>query len=88
MKLKSKYNIGSIVEFYNDRIQDYDIARIDGVTIEFSWERLQRNTYSISIFRKDNNYYEEIQECKIIRQLNKKAFEKAYAEKCAKELRK
>lgn len=87
MKLKSKYNIGSIVEFYNDGIQDYDIARINGIKMEFSWETLQRTTYYVSSFRKNNDYSIEIKEHQIRKTLNKKAFERAYAEQCAKELK-
>lgn len=84
MKLKSKYNIGNVVEFYNEGKQDYDIAKITGIKMEFSWETLQRTSYQVSPFRKF--YSVEIKEHQIKRTLNKKAFEMAYAEKCAREI--
>ena len=87
MKLKSKYNVGAIVEFFNDGIHDYDIARINGIKMEFSWETLQRTSYYVSPFRKNNSYSMEIKEHQIRKTLNKKAFERVYAEQCAKELR-
>lgn len=86
MKLKSKYNVGDIVRFYNEAIPDDDIGRIYSVNIKFSIETLQQTSYKVTPIRMNNNYSVEIYEFKIKEKLNKKAFEKAYTEHCAKEM--
>lgn len=89
MKLKSKYNVGDIVIFYNENTNENEIGSIDKIEIKFSWEILQKTKYTISL-RKINGTYtcnsKEVPEAYIYKKLNKRAFEKAYAEQCAKEI--
>lgn len=86
MKFKTQYNIGDIVIFSKSDFKK-DIGAITGIKIFFSWEAGQRTNYDIKPFavnediRVCNNV--EIREHEIVKKLNKKAFEKAYAEKCA-----
>lgn len=88
MKLKSKYNIGNIVRFYNNAICDDDIGKIEGIKMSFSWANLQKTSYDITPIRVNNHYSVEVEEFRIKQTLNKIAFEKAYAELCAKEMMK
>lgn len=86
MKFKTKYNIGDIVVFEK---QDFsrDIGKITGVNIFFSYETMLEIKYIVRRFCcKDATLSSNLIEIKgnsIIKKLNRKAFEKAYAEKWA-----
>lgn len=85
MKFKSKYNIGDIVLFYTNSWEQ-KIGRIISVCIKFSYETLKKISYDISLFVPNSSqvYTNYINENDIIKKINKKAFEKIYAEECAK----
>ena len=85
MKFKTKYNIGDIVVF--DK-QDFsrDIGKITGVDLFFSYDAMLEIKYIVERFCKDATITSssiEIKGNSIIKKLNRKAFEKAYAEKWA-----
>lgn len=85
MKFKTKYNIGDIVVF--DK-QDFsrDIGKITGVDLFFSYDTMLEIKYIVERFGKDATITGSLIEIKgnsIIKKLNRKAFEKAYAEKWA-----
>ena len=85
MKFKTKYNIGDIVIFEK---QDFsrDIGKITGVDIFFSYETMLEIKYIVERFCKDatiSSNSVSIKGNSIIKKLNRKAFEKAYAEKWA-----
>ena len=85
MKFKTKYNIGDIVVFEK---QDFsrDIGKIMGVDLFFSYETMLEIKYIVEKFFKDATITSssiEIKGNSIIKKLNRKAFEKAYAEKWA-----
>lgn len=87
MRFKSKYNVGDVVMFYNHRIHDNDIGKIGSIKISFSLETLHKESYRIYPVRIEEDYSDngiEIEVNSIRMQLNKKAFEKAFAEKCAR----
>lgn len=87
MKLKSKYNIGNLVEYWNTTISDYDIGIIKFIQIRFSSEMLQETIYKIyPIIQKDVrvDYGKEIKESNVKRKLNKKTFDKVYTREYAK----
>lgn len=89
MKFKSKFNVGDVVLFYNRKICDNDIGKIDSIKISFSWETMLEEKYVISPARIEEDYsYKgvEVEINSIHKKLNKKAFERAFAEKCAKYL--
>ena len=85
MKFKTKYNVGDIVVFEK---QDFsrDIGKITGVDLFFSYETMLEIKYMVERFFKDatiSGSSIEIKGNSIIKKLNRKAFEKAYAEKWA-----
>lgn len=85
MKFKTKYNIGDIVVF--DK-QDFsrDIGKITGIDLFFSYDAMLEIKYIVERFCKDATIYGSSVSIKgnsIIKKLNRKAFEKAYAEKWA-----
>ena len=87
MKFKTKYNVGDIVVFEK---QDFsrDIGKITGVDLFFSYETMLEIKYIIERFCKDaiislSSNSVSIKGNSIIKKLNRKAFEKAYAEKWA-----
>lgn len=90
MKLKSKYNIGQIVEYKT--INDEGIGKIVSIDISFSFETRQKTEYKIT---KIENYYSTvygksflIKEYDICKALNKSAFEKEYAKMKARQVEK
>jgi hypothetical protein len=91
VKLKSKYNIGEIVQFKNPETKDIDVGSIDKVFISFSWEQLQKEEYMITPIRMRAVYVSDwvrVEKTDIRKKLNKIAFKRAYAEQCAKEMMK
>ena len=83
MKFKTKYNVGDIVVFEK---QDFsrDIGKITGIDLFFSYETMLEIKYIVERFFKDATIYDSSVSIKgdsIIKKLNRKAFEKAYAEK-------
>lgn len=86
MRFKSKFNVGDVVLFYNHKICNNDIGKIDSIIISFSYETMLQEKYKISPARIECDYsYKgvEVEINSIRKKLNKKAFEKAFAEKCA-----
>lgn len=89
MKFKSKYNMGDVVHFYNNKICDNDIGVITSINISFSWQTMLKEKYVISPARIEEDYSDngvEVEIDSIRKKLNKRAFDKAFAEKCAKHL--
>lgn len=91
MRFKTKYNIGDIVQFYNERIHDNDIGTITGVNVSFSWETLQKESYNISPARIESDFSDNgivVDVNSVYKKLNKKAFEEEFAKKCVKYIEK
>lgn len=89
MKLKSKYNVGDVVRFYNYTTSKYEIGAITRIHVEFSLEKLQKTWYTIEtvkIKKAYTSFATNVDEYDILQKLNKKAFNKAYAEECAKSI--
>lgn len=85
MRFKTKYNIGDIVVFEKQDFNN-DIGKITGIDLFFSYETMLEIKYIVEKFGKDATLAGssiEIKGNSIIKKLNKKAFEKAYAEKWA-----
>ena len=85
MKIKTKYNIGDIIQFCSDR-NELKVGKI--VTLDIFIYDEREVSYGVKLFAGDLNLDNGIDliEHKIIKKLNRKAFEKAYAEQCAKEI--
>ena len=86
MRFKSKFNVGDVVLFYNHKICDNDIGKIDSISMSFSYVTMLKEKYVISPARIEEYYSYNGVEVEINssrKKLNKKAFEKAFAEKCA-----
>lgn len=85
MKIKTKYNIGDIIQFCSDR-NELKVGKIVSLDI-FIYDEQEVN-YGVKLFAGDLNLDNGIDliEHKIIKRLNRKAFEKAYAEQCAKKI--
>lgn len=86
MKFKTKYNIGDVVQFYNERIHNNDIGTIQGVNVSFSWET-HKESYYISPARIESNFScnrVKVDADSVYKKLNKKAFEEEFAKKCVK----
>lgn len=85
MKIKTKYNIGDIIQFCSDR-NELKVGKIVSLDI-FIYDE-QEVSYEVQLFAGDLNFDNGInlKEDKIIKKLNRKAFEKTYAEQCAKEI--
>lgn len=82
MRFKTKYNIGDYVIFLDF---GRNIGEIVGIDIHFSWETLQETTYRVRTKQIKSDIFEGIETVKewdIVERINKKAFEKAFAEKC------
>ena len=87
MKFKTKYNIGDVVQFYNDKIHNNDIGTIRGVNVYFSWETLQKESYDILPARIESDFsYNgvKVDRDSVYKKLNKKTFEEEFAKKCVK----
>ena len=91
MRFKTKYNIGDIVQFYNERIHNNDIGTIQSVNVYFSWETLQKESYDISPARIESDFSYNgivVDVNSVYKKLNKKAFEEEFAKKCVKYIEK
>lgn len=91
MKLKTKYNIGDVVRYYNYTSSTNEIGIITHIYTDFSWETLQKTRYTIEKVKISNepcSFHKTVDEYDIKQRLNKKAFEKAFAEECAREVAK
>ena len=90
MKIITKYNAGDIVLFYNKSINENDIGMITGVSFKYdldpSIKFLEDRISPVKIVKDFYDNRVEVDETNIMKKLNKKAFEKAFAEKCAKYL--
>lgn len=87
MRFKTKYSIGDIVQFYNERIHNNDIGTIQSVNVYFSWETLQKESYGISPARIESDFScncVKVNANSVYKKLNKKAFEEEFAKKCVK----
>lgn len=88
MLMTSKYNTGDIVQFVKDN-GNIGVGRICSVRMTHSYETQKRVEYEIYLLRvKPSCVYNSltVKEYNIQKKLNKKAFEKAYAQECAKYL--
>lgn len=91
MKFKSKFNIGDVVLFLNHKTCNNDIGTINSIRLDFSYETMLKEKYIISPARIECDYsYNgvEVEVNSIYKKLNKKAFEYAFAEKCANYVKK
>lgn len=91
MRFKTKYNIGDIVQFYNEKIHDNDIGTITSVNVYFSWESLQKESYDIAPARIESDFSYNgivVDVNSVYKKLNKKAFEEEFAKKCVKYIEK
>ena len=90
MKLKSKYNIGDIVEFETINTKKTLVGKIDSLVVKFSFEAGTDVVYYIRTFEFGIPLYistiKDVHEYDIKNKLNSKAFSKRYAELVAERI--